>query len=147
MNVTLLDRWPRLLSRMISLAEYGRSLLSILAVGIRRRSQRVAPDCSPAFSLVVSLCLLQAELSASPVPYTGCNNLGTLKLQCPALQDPQLPPQRPGPGPAARPLHPPIAVMLRENCREAAQAAAEARDREWKQLRDDTIIPAVFRHF
>jgi hypothetical protein len=70
-----------------------------------------------------------------------------LELQCPQLntQASKLP-QVPVAPVAVRPVHPPIAVMLRENAREAALAAAEARERQWKAATASSgRYPAVYR--
>jgi hypothetical protein len=48
---------------------------------------------------------------------------------------------------ATKPMHPPIALMLKENCKEVAAAAAEAREREWKSSKDSSSIPAVYRPY
>lgn len=79
-------------------------------------------------------------------PSAGSDKLTTLELNCPALTDSKIPPV-PQPPIAIKPMHPPIAAMLKENCKEAALLAAEARDREARGLKDDTTIPAVYRPF
>jgi hypothetical protein len=74
----------------------------------------------------------------------GSTKLTHLELHCPALADKKAPdvPRRPA---AARPAHAPVASMLRENAKDAAAAAADAREREWRAQRGDSCIPAVHR--
>lgn len=69
-----------------------------------------------------------------------------LELQCPALnaEASKLPTIPVAPA-AVRPVHPPIAAMLRENMAEAAAAAAEAREQAWKVDKASCGIPPVHR--
>jgi hypothetical protein len=46
---------------------------------------------------------------------------------------------------AQRPAHAPIASMLRENARDAAAGATEAREREWHARQAGSAIPVVYR--
>lgn len=71
----------------------------------------------------------------------------TLELQCPALNAAASKlPVVPVPPVAVRPVHPPIAAMLKENAREAAIAAAEARERQWKAAAASSgRYPTVYR--
>jgi hypothetical protein len=74
----------------------------------------------------------------------GSTRLTHLELHCPALTSRIVPPLPPKPV-AARPAHAPVAAMLRDNARDAAAAAAEARQAQWKAPRGDSAIPAVHR--
>lgn len=69
-----------------------------------------------------------------------------LELQCPALnlEASTLPTIPPIPL-SVKPVHPPIAAMLRENMVEAATAATEARQRSWKVDSVSSRIPAVYK--
>ncbi|KAI8474942.1 MAG: hypothetical protein J3K34DRAFT_489365 [Monoraphidium minutum] len=75
---------------------------------------------------------------------SGSTKLTHLELHCPALAASRAPPipRRPA---AQRPAHAPIAAALRANARDAAAAAAEAREREWRAQRGGSAIPAVHR--
>jgi len=69
-----------------------------------------------------------------------------LELQCPALNaEARKLPVIPEAPIAVKPLHPPIAAMLKENMVEAATAAAEAREQGWKVEKVSCGIPAVYR--
>lgn len=69
-----------------------------------------------------------------------------MELQCPALnRGSSKLPTVPIIPVAVRPVHPPISAMLKENAREAAIAAAEAREKEWKAAGVTCSIPAVYR--
>lgn len=46
-----------------------------------------------------------------------------------------------------KPAHPPIASMLKDNYGELARAQAEAKEKEWKGLKDDSSIPRSYRPF
>lgn len=46
-----------------------------------------------------------------------------------------------------KPVHPPINGMLKENYAALAQGRAEAKEKEWKGLKDDSIIPRAYRPF
>lgn len=46
-----------------------------------------------------------------------------------------------------KPVHPPISFMLKDNYTEAARCANESKEREWKSLKDDSIIPKAYRPF
>lgn len=105
-----------------------------------RVNKLVITDCQN----LDTLMLWSEELTE--LDMTGCTNVATLKLQCPALIDSKIPPLKPPP-PEVKPKHPPIVAMLKENYKEAAQIAAEAKEKEWKSLKDDSIIPHVFRPF
>lgn len=75
---------------------------------------------------------------------TGCTGVHSLKLQCPALESRTIPPLVPPP-PMQKPIHPPFSAMLRENLKEAAQAAAQMRESDTRTIKDDSIIPRVYR--
>jgi hypothetical protein len=77
---------------------------------------------------------------------TGCNNISVLKLHCPHLLEHTIPPLK-FTEKHVKPVHPPIASMLKENYAELARIAAEAKEKEGKGLQDDSIIPRVFRPF
>eukprot|EP00775_Hariotina_reticulata_P011065 gene11065-11221_t len=64
---------------------------------------------------------------------TGATAVSKLELQCLSLDAARskLPNVQMAPV-AVKPVHPPIAVMLRENARDAALAAAEDKDKEWR---------------
>lgn len=90
-------------------------------------------------------CLLLPPLPTPNATHpTGCTNLLTLKLQCPNIIDQKVPPLR-HVEQHVKPAHPPIASMLKSNYADAGRAAADAKEREWKALRDDSIIPHVYR--
>lgn len=105
-----------------------------------RLNKIVITDCPN----LETLMLWSEELTE--LDMTGCNNLVTLKLQCSILIDSKIPPLKPA-LPEVKPKHPPIAAMLKENYKESAQIASEAKEKEWKSLKDDSIIPHVFRPF
>lgn len=46
-----------------------------------------------------------------------------------------------------KPVHPPIASMLKDQYVELAKGRAEAKEKEWKGLKDDSTIPRVHRPF
>ncbi len=69
-----------------------------------------------------------------------------LKLQCPNLLDSKIPTLKTSPQ-HIKPSHPPINAMLKDNLVDAAQKAAEGKEREWANLTGDSIIPHVFRPF
>eukprot|EP00879_Flechtneria_rotunda_P030203 GHRR01032805.1.p3 GENE.GHRR01032805.1~~GHRR01032805.1.p3 ORF type:complete len:109 (+),score=37.55 GHRR01032805.1:936-1262(+) len=77
---------------------------------------------------------------------SGSEKVKQLELQCPALNKAasKLPTVPVAPL-ATKPVHPPIATMLRENAREAALTAAEAREREWKSAKISSSIPTVYK--
>lgn len=76
----------------------------------------------------------------------GADKVTQLELQCPALdQEASKLPTVPALPRAVRPAHPPIASMLRERAREAAAAAAEAREQQWKSSLPSCPIPQVFK--
>lgn len=81
-------------------------------------------------------------------PPPGSPQLAHLELHCPALEDPKLPPLPAKPR-AARPLHAPIAAMMRDNARDAALAAAAAAAApcggDGGAARGGSGIPAVHR--
>jgi hypothetical protein len=78
----------------------------------------------------------------------GSPKLVQLELQTPALQPgASRLPDVPVPPVAIKPLHPPIAAMLRENCKEAAVCVAEAKEKGWREARSSSSIPAVHRPF
>lgn len=89
-----------------------------------------------------------AQLHDPPVfptaALSGSTKLVHLELHCPALTDKKVPDIPPKPV-ATKPTHGPIASMLRENAKEAALAAAEAREQEWRAQRGESFIPAVHR--
>jgi hypothetical protein len=59
--------------------------------------------------------------------------MSKLELQCSVLDVARSKlPNMPIPPVAVKPVHPPIASMLRENARDAALAAAEEKDKEWR---------------
>lgn len=77
----------------------------------------------------------------------GAESMKQLELQCPALnlETSKLPHIVDAPV-AVKPVHPPIAAMLKENMVEAATAAAEAREQSWKSHTAASCgIPQVFR--
>ncbi|WIA09607.1 hypothetical protein OEZ85_008999 [Tetradesmus obliquus] len=96
-------------------------------------------------SQLESLMLWSDEITE--LDLTGADKVTKLELQCPQLNaEASKLPQVPVPPTAVRPVHPPIAVMLRENAREAALAAAEARERQWKAATASSgRYPAVYR--
>lgn len=77
---------------------------------------------------------------------TGCNQIITLKLHCPNLVDTKIPNLK-FIEKHVKPVHPPISNLLTENYSHAAKASAEAKEREWKGLKDDSIIPKAYRPF
>mmetsp|Transcript_13632 Transcript_13632/g.29229 ORF Transcript_13632/g.29229 Transcript_13632/m.29229 type:complete len:153 (-) Transcript_13632:317-775(-) len=77
---------------------------------------------------------------------TGCTNILTLKLQCPNLIDQKVPPLK-YIEKHVKPSHPPISSMLKENYSDAARVASESKEREWKSLKDESIIPHAYRPF
>ena len=77
---------------------------------------------------------------------TGCNNIVTLKLQCPNLIDTKIPPLK-FIEQHVKPSHPPISSLLKETYVESGRLAVEAKEREWNGLKDDSIIPRVYRPF
>lgn len=93
--------------------------------------------CSLEKAIIWSGALTELDLSDS-------TKLVHLELHCPSLSE-QTEPPIPVPPVATRPIHAPIASMLRENARDAALAAAEAREKEWRAQRGESAIPAVNR--
>mmetsp|Transcript_21570 Transcript_21570/g.54906 ORF Transcript_21570/g.54906 Transcript_21570/m.54906 type:complete len:261 (-) Transcript_21570:661-1443(-) len=91
-----------------------------------------------------SLMIWSDELAS--LDLTGCNSIVTLKLQCPALAEQKVPPlkfiER-----HVKPVHPPIASMLKDSYGELARSAADAKEKEWKGLKDDSTIPRSYRPF
>lgn len=77
---------------------------------------------------------------------TGCTNIYNLKLQCPALTEQKCPPLK-YIEPHIKPSHPPISMMLKETLTVAASEAVEAKEREWKSMKEESVIPAVHRPF
>ncbi|GFH11558.1 uncharacterized protein HaLaN_07074 [Haematococcus lacustris] len=84
------------------------------------------------------------ELTA--LDLSGNTNMMTLKLQCPALKEQQVPPLKVVEQ-HVKPVHPPIASMLKETYVELAKTRAEAKEKEWKGLSDDSCIPKTHRPF
>lgn len=74
----------------------------------------------------------------------GCTNIHHLKLHCPALEKPIIPPLIPPP-PLAKPTHPALSGMLKENLKEAAIQTAATKEAEAKVMKSDSMIPIVFR--
>lgn len=91
-------------------------------------------------SSLAALLVWSDELRA--LDLTGAQ-LKTLQLSCPALSTAEsVLPQLPAcPVAEEPPRHAPIATMLRDTMRQAAQAAAEACEREWKADRPSCGIP------
>lgn len=107
--------------------------------------------CSKLSQLSITNCskltdLLMWSDDLTELDLTGCGAISELKLHCPSLSESSLP-TLPPPEVAQRIRHPPIATMLVENCKEAAIAAAEAKELDWKVLKDDSMIPAAHRPF
>jgi len=93
-----------------------------------------------------TILLWSDELSA--LDLSGCTGIVTLKPQCPKLDPASVkhPPFR-HIEQHIKPDHPPIAFMLKDTFGEAARAAADAKEREWKNLKEDSVIPPVHRPF
>eukprot|EP00798_Chlamydomonas_sp_ICE-L_P023790 gene23790-9351_t len=77
---------------------------------------------------------------------SGCNSIITLKLQCPTLVESKIPPlklieQH------VKPVHPPLSLMLKENYSDASKVAADYKEKEFKGLKDDSVIPHAHRPF
>ncbi|KAF5837579.1 flagellar associated protein [Dunaliella salina] len=77
---------------------------------------------------------------------SGCNNIINLKLHCPNLVDQRIPPLKVIEK-HIKPTHPPIASILKANYSELAHLAADAKEKERKGLKDDSIIPRAHRPF
>ncbi|GAX74667.1 hypothetical protein CEUSTIGMA_g2115.t1 [Chlamydomonas eustigma] len=80
------------------------------------------------------------------VDLSGCTGIYTLKLQCPALQEKKVPPLRIIEQ-HVKPVHPPISFLLKETYSDASKEAAEAKEREWKSKKEDSVISKVYRPF
>ena len=76
----------------------------------------------------------------------GCTGILSLKLQCPSLSESEtrIPPLRVIEQ-HVKPSHPPIAFVLKDTYGEAAAAAAEAKELEWKSLKEESVISKVYR--
>lgn len=77
---------------------------------------------------------------------TGCTNIYSLQLQCPSLLDTKVPPLKTIEE-HVPPVHPPISWMLKENYGEVARIANEEKEKEWKLLKDESVVPRVYRPF
>ncbi len=77
---------------------------------------------------------------------TGCTGIYTLKMECPNVMETKVPPLKVIEQ-HVKPSHPPISFMLRDNYADAAHLAAEAKEREWKSLKEESGIPPVHRPF
>jgi len=76
----------------------------------------------------------------------GCNALECLKLHTPKLaHEGSTIPGVKGVPRVVKPAHPPLALMLKDNCREMAVHEAEAVEAAWKMPADGAIIPVVHR--
>lgn len=77
---------------------------------------------------------------------TGCNQISSLKLQCPTMIDSKIPPLKTA-ATHVKPSHPALANMLKDNYADAARLAGEERERDWKTLREESVIAHVHRPF
>ena len=74
----------------------------------------------------------------------GCTGITNLKLQCPNLLEPKIPPLVVIDG-HIKPSHPPIAFILKDMYTDVMKQANDARELEWKSLKDESMIPKVYR--
>lgn len=76
----------------------------------------------------------------------GCTGIYSLKLQCPNLMEPKVPPLK-SIEQHIKPAHAPISFILKDTYTEVSKLAAEAKEREWKSLKEESVIAKVYRPF
>jgi len=74
----------------------------------------------------------------------GCTGMTHLKLQCPNLTETKIPPLV-AIDEHIKPTHPPLSFILKDMYTEVMKRTNDARELEWKSLKDDSMIPKVYR--